>query len=195
MIYVYRIDFVDGSSYVGQTTDIKRRIRQHVKRPSNATLYAKLSQGMQYTLTILSRHRKQECANKAENKAIGKLARPINRILANGQFRPKEPGEASLPPEHYTCRPFSRKKKVYPGRKYPPRMHGTLRCNWCREKKPATEFFADRCRSSGRNSRCKTCLNTLYRLKTEGIRSGRSTSESYYMAKEACKPKTNAQEV
>ena len=166
MIHIYRIDFEDGSSYVGQSRNVKQRVYAHLKRPSNPSLYTRLSEGMPHTVTVLSRHRKQACADVAERKAIAKLEQPINRILQRGA---------------------ATAKRDYSRRKYPPKIHGTLRCVWCQEKKPATDFHGDRCRASGRASKCKACKSVIHRLKTEGILIGRSTSDSYAMAKEMCK--------
>ena len=94
MIQIYKISFPDGSAYVGQTRQpVSCRLTQHrSSSPCNSILHRKLLI-MKPTIEVLSRHRKQEVADREEKKWIMRLEKPINRYVEGKQINanPKAP--------------------------------------------------------------------------------------------------------
>ena len=78
MIRIYKIQFADRA-YIGQTRrSIAQRLSGHRRQPVNTELHARLAAQNPHTITVLSRHRKQSCANAAEARAIAREDNPIN---------------------------------------------------------------------------------------------------------------------
>lgn len=78
MIKIYKISFPDGAAYVGRTKNsLSWRLIQHKSKPCNAGLYKKMLNS-DYSVEILSKHRKTERADLAEKKAIMALSNPLN---------------------------------------------------------------------------------------------------------------------
>ena len=175
MIEIYRLSFWDGTQYVGQSRNVKKRLLDHFKSPSNAELHMHLLSDLHYKLEILSRHRKQEVADREERKQIDRLAFPLNRILGNGQFRKSCAPRLARSEPFAALKPSTKAKhaKAKLARRYKARDKGTL--------------YRDACRSSGRASRCKICSTFRQQKIQQAIKEGRGSSAGYYEAKAACK--------
>ncbi|MCY4129002.1 MAG: GIY-YIG nuclease family protein [Gammaproteobacteria bacterium] len=189
MIEIYRLSFWDGTQYVGQSRNVKKRLLDHFKSPSNAELHMHLLSDLHYKLEILSRHRKQEVADREERKQIDRLAFPLNRILGNGQFRKSCAPRLARSEPFAALKPSTKAKhaKAKLARRYKARDKGTPVGPGCREEKDVSEFYRDACRSSGRASRCKICSTFRQQKIQQAIKEGRGSSAGYYEAKAACK--------
>lgn len=181
MIQVYKISFPDGSAYVGQTRQrLSSRLAQHrCSNPCNSILHRKLLI-MKPTVEVLSRHRKQEVADREEKKRVRGLLKPINRYIEGRRIN-ANPDAPSLRDNRW---PKKRNRRKRP--KYPRRARGYHVCSWCWRKLPVSEFYSDRCRSVGLSSRCKRCAGTESRARREAIRRNEDTSVAYFQAKLAC---------
>ena len=165
MIQIYKISFPDGSAYVGQTRKpISSRLSQHRgSNPCNSILYRKLLI-MKPTVEVLSRHRKQEVADREEKKQIRLLEKPINRYIEGRQINtnPKAPPLRN--------NRWSEKRNRRERRKYPRKASGHHVCSWCWRKLPVSEFYSDRCRSVGLSSRCKECSKIENKARRDAIK-------------------------
>jgi len=181
VIQVYRISFPDGSAYVGQTRQrVSYRLAQHRQSsPCNSILYRKLLI-MKPTVEILSRHRKQETADREEKKWIMRLERPINRYVEGRQIN-MNPAAPSLSRNRWRK---ERNRRERP--KYPRKAEGHYVCSWCWRKLPVSKFYSDCCRSVGLSSRCKRCSEAESRARREAIKKNADTSVAYFQAKLAC---------
>jgi len=135
---------------------------------------------MKPTVEVLSRHRKQEIANREEKKWIMGLEKPINRYVDGKQIN-LNPEAPSLRDNRW---PKERNRRKRP--KYPRRASGYHVCSWCWEKLPVSEFYSDCCRSVGLSSRCKKCAGIESRARREAIKRNGDTSIAYFQAKLAC---------
>jgi len=181
MIQVYKISFPDGSAYVGQTRQpvSSRLAQQRSLSPCNSILHRKLLI-MKPTTEILSRHRRQEVADREEKKWIMRLEKPINRYVEGRQIN-VNPEAPSLRDNRW---PKERNQRKRP--KYPRRTSGYHVCSWCWGKFPVSEFYSDCCRSVGLSSRCKRCAEAESRARREAIKKRENTSVAYFRAKLAC---------
>ncbi|MCY3625600.1 MAG: hypothetical protein OXG75_06395 [Candidatus Dadabacteria bacterium] len=181
MIQIYKISFPDGSAYVGQTRQpIFSRLAQHRRsNPCNSILHRNLLI-MKPTVEALSRHRKQEIADREERKWIMGLEKPINRYIDGKQIN-VNPEAPSLRDNRW---PKERNRRKRP--KYPRRDSGYHVCSWCWRKLPVSEFYSDCCRSVGLSSRCKRCAEAESRARREAIRKREDTSVAYFQTKLAC---------
>ena len=126
---VYKIDFGNGVAYVGITSgDLQKRFRQHTDAPVNRKLARRLKMGLPYTKSLLSTHRLEVCARRREGIEIRRLRYPLNHV----HVKPNK-------------------------RDYKPQHDKQWQCMVCHEVKPGTEFYRNRCRASGLQSRCKAC--------------------------------------
>ena len=181
MIQIYKISFPDGSAYVGQTRQlVSYRLTQHrSSSPCNSILHRKLLI-MNPTIEVLSRHRKQEVANREEKKWIMRLEKPINRYVEGKQIN-ANPQAPSLRDNRWS---EERNRRERP--KYPRKASGYYVCSWCWGKLPVSEFYSDCCRSVGLSSRCKRCAETESRARREAIKKRADTSVAYFRTKLAC---------
>ena len=181
IIQIYKIGFPDGSAYIGQTRQrISSRLAQHRwLSPCNSILYRKLLI-MKPTVEILSRHCKQEIADRKEKKWIMGLEKPINRYVGGRQIN-RNPGAPLLRDNRW---PKERNRRKRP--KYPRKASGYQVCSWCWRKLPVSEFYSDCCRSVGLSSRCKRCAEVESRARREAIKKRANTSVAYFKAKLAC---------
>ena len=178
IIEIYKISFPDGSAYVGQTRrTISRRLAQHRwSNPCNSTLYRKLLI-MKPTIEILSRHRKQEVADREEKKWILQLENPINIYVEGKQINTNP--EAPL----LNNNRWSKKRNHRERRKYPRKVSGHHVCSWCWRKLSVSEFYSDRCRSVGLSSRCKECAGIESNARRDAVRKKGDASAAYLKAK------------
>ena len=169
MIQIYRISFPDGSAYVGQTKQpVSLRLAQHRgSNPCNSILYRKLLI-MKPAIEILSRHRKQEVADREERKQIMRLEKPINRYVEGKQIN-RNPQAPPLRNNRW-----SKKRNRRERRKYPRKARGHHVCSWCWRKLPVSDFYSDRCRSVGLSSRCKECSRIQNKACREAIKKKRT---------------------
>ncbi|MDE0159026.1 MAG: hypothetical protein OXI02_06595 [Candidatus Dadabacteria bacterium] len=147
--------------------------------PCNSILHRKLLI-MKPTVEVLSRHRKQEVANREEKKWIMGLEKPINRYVDGKQIN-ANPQAPSLRDNRW---PKERNRRKRP--KYPRRASGYHVCSWCWRKLPVSEFYSDCCRSVGLSSRCKKCAGIESRARREAIKRNGDTSIAYFQAKLVC---------
>ena len=166
-IQIYKISFLDGSAYVGQTIQpISSRLAQHrCSHPCNSVLYRKLLI-MKPTVEILSRHRSKEIADREEKKQIMLLEKPINRYVEGKQINMNP--EAPL----LSHNRWSKKRNRRERRTYPRKISGHHVCSWCWRKLPVSEFYSDRCRSVGLSSRCKECSRVERRARDKARKKG-----------------------
>ena len=158
MISIYKIHFSDGTTYVGQTRQtLEKRIAGHM-RTSGMTSRVRLRlihPDITHRIEILSRHRLQERADIAEKRAIRRQSNGINTWLGPGmgklfwQAAPRTEVD-----EKTDVKP--RRKRLPKYDRFPPRA-GEYRCSICGQKKPHTEFYRDRTRFNGLDSRCAEC--------------------------------------
>lgn len=181
MIQIYKISFPDGSAYVGQTRQsVSARLAQHRRSsPCNSILHRRLLI-MKPTIEVLSRHRKQEIADREEKRWIMGLEKPINRYVDGKQIN-ANPQAPSLRDNRW---PKERNRRKRP--KYPRRASGYHVCSWCWRKLPVSEFYSDCCRSVGLSSRCKRCAGIESKTRREAIKRNGDTSVAYFQAKLAC---------
>ena len=181
MIQIYKISFPDGSAYVGQTRQpVSARLAQHRGlSPCNSILHRRLLI-MKPTVEVLSRHRKQETADREEKKLIMGLEKPINRYVDGKQIN-VNPEAPSLRDNRW---PKERNRRKRP--KYPRRASGYHVCSWCWRKLSVSEFYSDCCRSVGLSSRCKRCAGIESKTRREAIKRNGDTSAAYFQAKLAC---------
>ncbi len=165
IIRIYKISFPDGSAYVGQTKQpVSYRLGQHRwSNPCNWILYRKLLI-MEPTVEVLSRHRKQEIADREEKKQIMRLEKPINRYVEGKQINTNP----EAPPLRNNR--WSKKRNRRERRKYPRKASGHHVSSWCWRKLPVSEFYSDRCRSVGLSSRCKECTSIENKTRKKEIK-------------------------
>ena len=177
-IQIYKISFPDGSAYVGQTKrSISQRLAQHRRlNPCNSILHRKLLI-MKPTIEVLSRHHKQEVADREEKKWIMRLEKPINRYVKGKQINVNP--EAPL----LSNNRWSKKRNRRERRKYPRKARGHHVCSWCWRKLPVSEFYTDRCRSVGLSSRCKECAGIENNARREAIKRKGDVSAAYLRTK------------
>ena len=173
--YVYKISFSDGSEYVGQTVNVKRRIQKHITHPVNQQLYEHLK-NFEYSVEIISTHRKLSRVEASEKKNILLLEKPLNVYVGGVPIR-----RTGVKPQ-MTNRFFNKWKDKKKGTVYP-RISGKYVCGWCERVLDASCFHTDRNRSVGISSRCKDCIRYKYKLMRDAIQRSGSSSEGYFLAK------------
>ena len=177
MIQIYKISFPDGTAYVGQTKGpIARRLASHRNHPCNSILHRKLLI-MRPTIEVLSRHRKQEVADREENKGILRLEKPIN-IYVSGRRINENPGAPYLSSNRWSEQRNRRRRP-----RYSRKTTGHYSCSWCQRKLPVSEFYTDRCRSVGLSSRCKECAAVIDKELARARRTGADVSAAYKRVK------------
>ena len=168
---VYKIEWPDGSAYVGHTRqNLNNRLRHH----RQGRLRNLMTQS--HTVKVLRTFPTMREAVECERQEVLALAKPIN------MFTPVLSGigeriDNSLGTAHRGDKPLPGTRHGNKGRVRPRiRDDATVRCSHCRETKTASEFHTDCSRHNGLHSRCKPCktrLNThkgiSYRLNMDRI--------------------------
>ena len=157
MIKIYKIEFADGCSYVGQTRQaIAQRLLQHKRNPCNTELTVRLKDRVGYEVSVLSQHRSQARADRAEVAAIAGQERGLNITKHLGMVKPKGVGlRTKHPPFHYRK---GGKRRV---RDYDRDESRIQICRHCKRRLTAKQYWSDRSRSSGLQSACKSCHNRI----------------------------------
>ena len=162
MISIYKIHFSDGTTYVGQTRQtLEKRIAGHMQT-SGMTSRVRLrliNPDITHEVEVLSRHRLQERADIAEQRAIKRQSNGINTWLGPGMGRLFwQAAPRTEVDEKTDVKP--RRKRLPKYDRFTPRA-GEYRCSICGVKKPHTEFHRDRSRFNGLHSRCGECKKEL----------------------------------
>lgn len=173
-IQIYLLRFTDGTRYVGQTVQpLEHRIRQHgdYRTTGSGGLVERIREGLLMEAVVLSCHRKQAAADRAEAAAIRRESRRYGpgssvAVINRGGNIVRLPSE-----------PAARRDGKYPRRESP-----AVVCSWCRRSQPSSVYRSDRSRSSGLGSRCRECENV--RLKAR--RNDSDAGAAYVAAKRIC---------
>lgn len=204
---VYRIEFSEARRYVGITTYLERRLRNH-KSPASSgnSQLCQLMRSEPYKVTVLAEGLTHAEASEMERDVTRKLKNPLNWTYAygkdkgNGKFEtvrnynpnwhhkaPCRTCGKSLPATDF-WRDSARNNglsseciKCAKSKRYPPRRTGKHPCHVCRQRKDASEFHACTSRKSGLDSKCKECRLAVQRM----INQGKSKAERSAQYKEA----------
>jgi len=162
---VYRINFSDGTCYIGVTSGILDfRIRRHRQPGTNRRVCKRMrSPGVTHDVDVLHRCDSMEQALALEKSEIRENANVLNVFLPG---RGGGPGErvggnaAPLTPIDAVPMPLAAEKPWRKRKKYahvPAAVSGRVRCSNCKRLRPPHEFGADPSRFNGLNSRCREC--------------------------------------
>lgn len=170
---IYRLDFSDGTGYVGQTRQtLDQRLRQHRMQPVNAAVHARMtSPTITCEISVLRRGLLPHEADRCEVEEIRRLARPLNRVIG-GVFT-RRGVEEQLP------RRQDKGLYVHRRGRRQARTHRDTRCSTCREVRPAACFGSDASRFNGLNSRCRDCACECRKYMSRAVREGRTKSDGY----------------
>lgn len=162
---IYRLEFDDGTHYVGRTTySVEKRVAQHRMTLCNVRVHDRLR------LDMLVRHRVLHTTGdfheslRLERREIQRLKNPLNstNVGTVGEvFRYRD-----------------RSGRDYSHRNYKP-TDRPIRCNLCRRTLEATMFAPTRLRSTGRDGRCKDCAYHGQFLMCRAKRLGFETADGY----------------
>lgn len=154
---VYKLSFRNGREYVGITCrSIEERLKRH-KRLSDAAnreLYDLLQQEKPKITIIHPAIHSQHLAYQYEAMEIKFLKSPINLTHVpkwSIEYKDLEPTPQTQRPRNYKYRDRKERKIDTP-------REGEYKCSKCGQVKDWTEFYKDRCRFNGLNSRCKVCF-------------------------------------
>ena len=165
MILLYKLSFADGTQYVGKTKNLEKRLYAHRKNPCNLGVHRRMARGMDFRCEVLSRHYKDAVAREREKKEIARLETPLNYYVGGKRVRAPE---IRLDPRPMFARADKKRKRgARPTVRSPKPVPGSYTCSICRHKKNYTEFTRDRTRFNGLNSRCRTCINALWKRSQE----------------------------
>ena len=155
---LYRIDFSDATTYIGITAlSLSERLKKHRRYSTsvNSDVFRRLYEGMPHDMYIVTEGLEYSKALADEFQLIKELKAQDVKVLNRNKIAHKAVGPLS---------PGSkRKKKRTRTRTYPP-TDRDIRCSYCRNTKAATEFTRDRTRSTGRHSRCSSCLREIRKV-------------------------------
>lgn len=183
MVTIYRIDFADGTQYVGQTkNNLHARLLRHASASeySNRRVTARLRQGMDYDVVVLASVDSAVAAAR-ESKEILSLDSKVRLNLFDGA------GGCGSGGNMIDCAPEMPADRVSVGksRKFKPKKYNRFpptvthaRCSKCRVKKPASEFSRDRTRFNGLHSRCRECYKLKVREACEAAIKARGGAET-----------------
>ena len=185
MIRIYKIQFADRA-YIGQTRrSIAQRLSAHKHQPVNTDLHARLTANQPHTISVLSSHRKQRCANAAEARAIARQDNPINVTRHLGMQPAKGVQAPGMhPPFHYRKSPRVRD--------YPRDESRVQVCRHCNRRLTAEHYWSDRSRSSGLASACRDC-GTRIQIAIQRARSrAASVSAAYQQTRDQIRSEATA---
>ena len=160
-ITIYKIEFADGTAYIGQTTrSLNRRIYEHKTDCVSTLMAEKFNAKMPYKVEVIETYPMTawQHADHREQVEIEKLEQPIN--VFNGKklrrVRTQEPSKKNFKRGFHGTR-----QRINPIRE------GSYICSKCRVRKPHTEYHKDRTRFNGLYSQCKDCKKAVAQLRKQ----------------------------
>lgn len=178
---VYRIEFpADGGQYIGITSlRLEERLGTHASTRAapgngNQELRARLVAGDKHYVHRVAGGLTEAEARTREAGEIRRLERPINITHATAPQVRRYTGEAPDNPIDWR-----NGRKKWP--RCPEPRPGTYRCSACRECLPHTDFYRDKHRFNGLDSRCKNCRR--------GDRHINPVREGHYVCPGCCEPR------
>ena len=167
---VYQISFVGGAVYIGHTRlRVGQTIQAHVARPSNQRLAKLIKQAFSqeskpFQVDRLSTHNTRQEAIEGKYRALTHARYCRLRLLNPKTSQPKDIAPKYTKPKSWDGDVSTAK----------------LPCCICRKRKLASNFYKDKSRTSGYQSRCRECADFV----STHSRQSDNPRKAYYEAKQ-----------